>query len=145
MLSNHLILYCPLLLLPSIFPTIQVFSNNFVYLLLAVLSLRCCTGFPLFVAREGPSLVAVCRLLIAVSSLVAEHGHPGSGIKPVSPVLAGRFFSTEPYIAPQLESPSCSVAKLYLTLCDPMGCSMPGFPVLHHPAGACSNSCTSSQ
>ena len=25
-----------------------------------------------------------------------------------------------------------SVTKLYLTLCDPMDCSMPGFPVLHH-------------
>ena len=28
MLSNHLILYRPLLLLPSIFPSIQVFSNQ---------------------------------------------------------------------------------------------------------------------
>ena len=27
----------------------------------------------------------------------------------------------------------CSVAKLCLTLCDPMDCSTPGFPVLHHP------------
>ena len=26
----------------------------------------------------------------------------------------------------------CSVAKLCLTLCDPMNCSTPGFPVLHH-------------
>ena len=26
----------------------------------------------------------------------------------------------------------CSVAKLFLTLCDPMDCSTPGFPVLHH-------------
>ena len=28
MLSNHLILCCPLLLLPAIFPSIRVFSNN---------------------------------------------------------------------------------------------------------------------
>ena len=28
MLSNHLILWCPLLLLPSIFPSIRVFSNE---------------------------------------------------------------------------------------------------------------------
>jgi len=28
MLSNHLILHCPLLLLPSIFPSIGVFSNE---------------------------------------------------------------------------------------------------------------------
>ena len=27
---------------------------------------------------------------------------------------------------------SCSVAQSCLTLCDPMDCSMPGFPVLHH-------------
>ena len=26
----------------------------------------------------------------------------------------------------------CSVAKSCLTLCDPMNCSTPGFPVLHH-------------
>ena len=26
----------------------------------------------------------------------------------------------------------CSVAQLCLTLCDPMDCNMPGFPVLHH-------------
>ena len=26
----------------------------------------------------------------------------------------------------------CSVSKLCLTLCDPMNCSMPGFPVLHY-------------
>ena len=27
---------------------------------------------------------------------------------------------------------SCSVTKLCPTLCDPMDCSTPGFPVLHH-------------
>ena len=26
----------------------------------------------------------------------------------------------------------CSVAQSCLTLCDPMDCSMPGFPILHH-------------
>ena len=30
MLSNHLILYCPLLLLPSIFPSIEIFSSELV-------------------------------------------------------------------------------------------------------------------
>ena len=33
MLSNHLILCCPLLLLPSIFPSIRVFSNESVLLI----------------------------------------------------------------------------------------------------------------
>ena len=31
-----------------------------------------------------------------------------------------------------LEVSHCSVAKLCLTLCNPMDCSMPGFPVPHH-------------
>ena len=31
-----------------------------------------------------------------------------------------------------VHSSYCSVAKLCLTLCDPMDCSMPGFPVLHY-------------
>ena len=26
----------------------------------------------------------------------------------------------------------CSVIKSYLTLCDPMNCSTPGFPVLYY-------------
>ena len=36
----------------------------------------------------------------------------------------------------------CSVAKSWLTLCDPMDCSTPGFPVLYR---VCSNSCPLSQ
>ena len=35
---------------------------------------------------------------------------------------------------------SCSVGKSSLTLCDPMDCSTPGFPVLHY-LWVCSNSC----
>ena len=38
----------------------------------------------------------------------------------------------------------CSVAKSCPTLCDPMGWSMPGFPVLQSPR-VCSNSCPLSQ
>ena len=36
----------------------------------------------------------------------------------------------------------CSVAKLCLTLCSPMDCSTPDFPIHHHlpPPGVCSNS-----
>ena len=40
---------------------------------------------------------------------------PGQGIK----VLHGMLFS-------------CSVTKFCPTLCDPMDCNTPGFPVLHH-------------
>ena len=38
----------------------------------------------------------------------------------------------------------CSVAKLCLTLCNPMDCSMPRLPVLHY-LRVCSNSCPLSQ
>ena len=39
----------------------------------------------------------------------------------------------------------CSVAQSCPTLCDPLDCSMPGFPVLHHLAELAHNSCTLSQ
>ena len=45
------------------------------YLFMAVVSLLLHTGFPLVAASGGYSLVAVCGLLMAVASLVGEHGH----------------------------------------------------------------------
>ena len=35
----------------------------------------------------------------------------------------------------------CSVTQLCLTLCDPMDCSLPGFPAFHYSPSICSNSC----
>ena len=35
----------------------------------------------------------------------------------------------------------CSVAKPCSTLCGPVNCGTPGFPVLHYLPGVCSNSC----
>ena len=46
----------------------------FIYLLLAVLGLRCCLGFSLVAASEGCSLASVHGLAIAGASLVGEHG-----------------------------------------------------------------------
>ena len=51
-----------------------VFFFHFIYLFLALLSLLCCMGFSLVVASGISSLVAVLGLLIAVASLVEEHG-----------------------------------------------------------------------
>ena len=48
------------------------------FFFLALLGLRCCTGFPLIAASGGYSLVAVCGLLIVVASIVAEHGLQGA-------------------------------------------------------------------
>ena len=42
-------------------------------LFLSVLDLHCCVGFSPVAASRGYSLVAMCRLLIAVVSLVAGH------------------------------------------------------------------------
>ena len=50
------------------------FKNLFIYLLLAVLGLRCCAGAFSSCGERGPLFVAVHGLLIAVASLVAEHG-----------------------------------------------------------------------
>ena len=43
-----------------------------------------------------------------------------------------------------LSNSCCSVTQLYLTLCDPMDCSTPGFPV-RHDFPVCSNSCPLNQ
>ena len=51
----------------------MLFIYFFSLLLLAVLSLSCCMGFSLVVANGGCSLVAVCGLLIVVTSLVGKH------------------------------------------------------------------------
>ena len=45
----------------------------------------------------------------------------------------------------QLDIGCCSVTKSRLTLCDPVNCSMPDFPVLHYLLGVCSKSCPLSQ
>ena len=53
------------------------FKNKFIYftyLLLAVLGLRCCVRAFFSCGERGLLLVVVCGLLIAVASLVAEHG-----------------------------------------------------------------------
>ena len=47
--------------------------NNFIYLFLAVLGLRCHAGFSLVVESRGYSLVAMHKLLFAVA-FVVEHG-----------------------------------------------------------------------
>ena len=46
----------------------------FIYLFLAALGLRCCAQASSSCSERGPLLVTVRGLLIAVSSLVAEHG-----------------------------------------------------------------------
>ena len=47
---------------------------KFIYLYLAVLGLRCCARAFSSCGERGLLLVVVCGLLIAVASLVVEHG-----------------------------------------------------------------------
>ena len=44
----------------------------------------------------------------------------------------GLNWSFSPFLAIFSTIRCCSVAKLCLTLCNPIDCSTPGFPVLHH-------------
>ena len=57
-------------------------KDTFIYLFLAALGLQCCTCFSLVVASGGYSVVAVCRLLIAVASSCRTQalGHAGFSI-----------------------------------------------------------------
>ena len=50
------------------------FFNLFIYLFLAALGLRCCAWAFSSCGERGLLFVVVHRLLIAVASLVAEHG-----------------------------------------------------------------------
>ena len=50
------------------------FLNKFIYLFLAALGLHCCTRAFSGCGERGLHFVAVCRLLIAVASLVEEQG-----------------------------------------------------------------------
>ena len=51
-----------------------LFIYLFIYLFLAVLGLRCCAWTFSSCGKQGPLFVVVHGLLIAVASLVAEHG-----------------------------------------------------------------------
>ena len=60
----------------SIYSQILFFFNKFIYLIylfLAALGFRCCARAFSSCSERGLLFVAVCRLLIAVASLVAEH------------------------------------------------------------------------
>ena len=48
--------------------------NLFIYLFLAALGLRCCTQASSSCGERGLLFVVVCGLLIAVASLIVEHG-----------------------------------------------------------------------
>ena len=66
---------CRLKSLPILSPWLNFlfFFYKFIYLFLAVLGLCCCARAYSSCGERGLHFVVVCRLLIAVASLVAEH------------------------------------------------------------------------
>ena len=87
---NHLILCHPLLLPPSIFPSIRVFSNE---------SAKSCLTLAVrwTVALQAPLSVRFPRQEYWSELAFPSSGDlPDPGIEPPSPALAGRFFTAEP-------------------------------------------------
>ena len=105
---NRLILCCPLFLLPSIIPSIRVFSNESV--LRITWPKYWSFSFSISPSNEYSRLTS---FRIDWLDLLAVQGTLKSLLQYHSSVQ----FS--------------SVAQPCLTLCDPVDCSMPGFPVHH--------------
>ena len=57
---------------------------------------------------------------------------PDPGTEPESPTLASRFLPTEPPRKPQHSTAVAVHSRSCPTFSNPMDCSTPGFPVLHH-------------
>ena len=133
--SNHLILCRPLLFLPSIFPSIRVFSNE------SALCMRWPKywSFSISPFNEYSGLIS---FRIAWFDLLAVQGSLESFLQhhssKASVLQCSAFFMVQPIILIKTEISAykfdccCySVAKLCLTLCDIMGCGTPGSSALH--------------
>ena len=107
--SNHLTLCHPLLLFPSIFPSIRFFSSEL------PVHIRWPKYWSFCLSISGASDVRCQRWGYTFFSLLTEAPKPLSQYP--QNIIASVQFS--------------SVAQLCLTLCDPMNRSMPGLPVHH--------------
>ena len=119
MVSNHLILCHPLLLLPSIFPVIRVFSNESggqgigVSASASVLPMNMQDWFPL-----------------GLTGCISFQSRGLSRVFFNTTVQKHQFFGAQLSLGEKCEL--CVHAKLLqscLTLCDSMDCSLPGFSV----------------
>ena len=140
--SNHLVLCSPLLFLPSIFPSIRVFTNE------SVLHIRWpkywSFSFSIILSKEHPGLISF-RMdwldLLAVQgtlkSLLQHHSSKASILRRSAFFLvqlshlymtSGKtIFFTRRTRTHQFSS----VTQSCPTPCDPMDCSTPGLPVHH--------------
>ena len=138
--SSHLVLCCPLLLLPSIFPSIRVFSNE------SVLHFRWpkywSFSFSMSPSNENPGLISLridwFDLLVVqgtLKSLLQYHSSKASILWCSAffmVQLSHPYMTTRPYkdLCQQSKYPKfkflaycCLVAKSCLTLCDPVNCN----------------------
>ena len=133
--SNHLILCHPFLLLPSIFPSIRVFSNQL------VLHIRWPKywSFSISPPNEYSGLISFridCFDLLAVQRTVKslfQHHSSKASILPCSAFSMGRSRPlTLPFpLLTESTFSFSSVTQSCPSLCDPMNCSTPGLPVHH--------------
>ena len=132
--SNHLILSCPLLLLPSIFPSIRVFSNE------SALHIRWpkyrSFRFNISPSNEHPGLISF-RMdwlgLLAIQGILKsllQHHRSKASI-----LWCSAFFMVQlshPYVTTGKTITLYGVvlvAQSCPTLCNPVDCSPPGFSV----------------
>ena len=122
---NHVILCHPLLLLPSIFPSIRVFSND------SVLCIRCpkywSFSFSITPSNEYSALIS---FRIDWFDLLAVQGTHKSLLQHYN--LKASVLQHSAFFMAPLSMISQLVQLLSpVQLCDPMDCSTPGFPVHH--------------
>ena len=137
---NHLILCHSFLLLPSVFPSIRVFS-------MSLLSASCGQSTGASVSEISPSneYSGLVSFRIHWFDFLAVHGSLKNLLQHNSKAL---IFRHSVFFMVQLSHPymttgkliCCSVAQSRPTLCKPTDCSMPGLPVLHY-LPVCPNSC----
>ena len=130
--SNHLIILCWLLLLPSIFPSIRVFSNE------SVLSIRWPKHWSFgFIISPSNKYSGLISLRIDSFDLLAVQGTLNSLLQHNSSKASVLWCSAFPLVQLSIHY-SCkshqfsSVQSLsHVQLCNPMNCSTPGLPVHH--------------
>ena len=131
--SNHLILCRPLLLPPSIFPSIRVFYNE------SVLRIRWpkywSFSFSIIPSKEIPGLISFRMDWL---DLLAVQGTLKSLLQHL--LLYKRLWDLQSWVETRKSGPfsfwedccCCLVTQSCQTLWDPMDYSTPDFPVLHH-------------
>ena len=135
--SNHLVLCHPFLLLPSIFPSIRVFTNESDFLIRRPNYWS--FSFSICPSNEYSGLISF-RMdwldLLAVQATLKHLLQHHSSKAPIFQCSA--FFIVQlshPYMTTgkTIRSDQIrSVTQSCPTLCNPIGCSMPGLPVHHH-------------